>query len=128
MKLYKKQLSSIEELKLEKQKLKKKLKDTDVFSMPENSKEDAGLSGANLVGTVADLISSPSIAGTVGSIAMPLVSLAGKKIQKKYFLRIAKEFIGGYAKWKAIELAYKAARSYIKSRKRKKAERKALEA
>ncbi len=128
MKLYKKQLNSLEELKKEKRRLKNKLDETQLFSAPESITNETATGSPDLLGAFMEMISSPSAAGTVGSLAMPLLSMAGKKISKKYLLRFAKEFIGGYAKWKAVEIGYKAARSYIKSRKRKKAEKKAAEA
>ncbi|MBS1779538.1 MAG: hypothetical protein JST70_09465 [Bacteroidetes bacterium] len=128
MKLYKKQLNSIEELKKEKRRLKAKLDETQLFSAPESITKETATGSPDLLGALTEMISSPSAAGTIGSLAMPLLSMAGKKISKKYLLRFAKEFIGGYAKWKAVEIGYKAARSYIKSRKRKKAEKKAAEA
>ncbi|MGN6477905.1 MAG: hypothetical protein ACTHKV_11810, partial [Flavipsychrobacter sp.] len=73
MKLYKKQLNSLEELKKEKRRLKNKLNEkTQLFSAPESITKENVTGSPNLLSVLNDIISSPSAAGTVGYLAMPL--------------------------------------------------------
>ncbi len=138
MKLYPKKLKSIEELELEKRRLKAELasiEKDDLFSVDD------------LMGDAADTITNrfsksaigkimPDVSGSLLSVLTGAVSdfAAGSKkkglkgIEKKISSVIggaAKEFVGGYLKWKAIELSYKGIKMVISRQKKKKAEKKA---
>lgn len=58
------------------------------------------------------------VMGMVGDKAGDLGAAIGKK-GKNIALKLAKEVIGGYLKWKAIELGYKGIRQLLKKTKEK---------
>lgn len=118
MKLYNKQLNSIEELRREKQKLKADLQSADkqgLFSLDDllpgnstsNSKADNNAEGVDIAGIATSLLSSLGSKNTLLSVGLPLLKVAGNQLEKGVVKKILKEVGLGYIKWKAIELSVK---------------------
>jgi hypothetical protein len=134
MRLYPKQINSIEELRLEKQKLLNASKQTDIKHLlsfdgiifPKRSEKEENEDSSP---SIADgLFKEGTIAETLLNLAMPAlqkagikVGAAGKEYGKKIITSAAKELVGGYLKWKAIEWSLKGLFHFISSRKKKKA-------
>ena len=132
MALYPKKLKNREDLEREKRALlreKEELEKSDPFSIEGllgNSKKEGGEEGP---GGLFDLLQgSGPLAGIISGLVkkgfekMDKKSGAAKPEEKKensLLKSLAKEFIGGYLKWKAIELSYKGIRYLIRSRKEK---------
>lgn len=118
MKLYNKQLNSIEELRREKQKLKADLQSAytqGLFSLDDllpgnstsNSKADNNAEGVDIAGIATSLLSSLGSKNTLLSVGLPLLKVAGNQLEKGVVKKILKEVGLGYIKWKAIELSVK---------------------
>jgi len=136
MSLYPKKLRNIEDLERERkllQKERKRIEEEGFLSMDgifsSNGKETSNL------GSLIDLL----------PISNPLVTMLLKMVQQKFTSKndstdagperkgtkekkdksplksVAKEVIGSYLKWKAIELSYKGIRHLLKKRKEKRA-------
>jgi len=136
MRLYPKQINSIEELRLEKQKLLDVSKKTDIrhilslddiFSKKKRSEKEVTDDEGNSSSMAEGLLKEDSIAATVISLAMPFlqktgtkIGSVGKDIGKKVVVSVAKEVLGGYLKWKAVEWSLKGLLHFIKSRKKNK--------
>lgn len=123
MKLYTKQLNSIDELKREKQRLKKELKEKEqkgFFSLsdvlPGN---DAPGKGDGIINKAAGMLGGSGITGLLMNIGGPLLSMATGKAKNKILKTVAKEFLGGYVKWKAVELGYRAVKMAVNKAKKK---------
>jgi len=139
MRLYPKKLHSIEELKREKAALllRRDLTDAeDMFSMDDiipsfgkkNKKEKAtgktesdhvAEPGDGILGMLSGVLETVDISDIFTIVSRPLEALAGKKIRDKVILPVAKELLGGYLKWKAAELGFKAAKHFVKKKKKK---------
>lgn len=122
MKLYHKQLNSLDELKLEKQRLKAVLNKTEkegFISMNDilPAKQEGGAN--DWVSQLTGLLDNAGAKELVMSLAGPALGLLGDKIEKHTIKKIAKEFLGGYVKWKAIELAYAGIKVLIEKNKKK---------
>ena len=126
MRLYPKKLNSVEELKRERHKLRQKLKvykEEGVF--PGTGKKTSSRSGEHkkdVISSIADFFFNSPFANIALSLGAPLIAKAGKKTGKSVF-HIGKELIGGYAKWKAMEIGYRWARRMIQSRKERRDEK-----
>lgn len=122
MALYPKKLNSLEELRREKYALKyarHQVEDKDFFSV--ESKDAGGVANASIIGTAMSLLTSPSLLHTIVTVAPSLINLSGSKKAKSTFIqRVAKEIIGGYVKWKVIQMGLRGVNMFIKSRKSKK--------
>lgn len=130
MALYTRQLNSLDELKKEQQRLKQELKDREekgFFSMKDvlpggsekdakDDKEDDGTD--NLLSKAAGILGN-SNASMLLNLAGPLLSIATGKAQSKILKTVAKELFGGYIKWKAVELGYRAVRMAVNKAKKK---------
>jgi hypothetical protein len=124
MRLYPKKLNNIKELKRERYKLRRQLKEykeEGIFS-GKTKKTSTKSSKKDLLSTVADFFFNSPFANIALNLGAPIAGRAGKKAGKGIF-NIGKEVIGGYAKWKALELGYRWARRFIHSNKEKKQER-----
>jgi len=142
MRLYPKKLRNIQDLEREQKLLRKqskKLEKEEFLSLDGllNSKKEKS-KGQDVIGSVIDMlpISNPLIKLGLkilqGRLSENGNSEAKKKakaappittaLHKSKLRAIAFEFIGGYLKWKAIELSYKGIRYYLKKRKEKKAD------
>lgn len=123
MKLYNKQLNSVEELLREKQQLKAELRKADaegLFSLDDiipasGNKENKGETSGevDIAGLATGLLSSLGNKDSLLAIGLPLLKAAGSQLEKGLMKKILKEVGFGYAKWKAIELAFKGAKYLI---------------
>jgi hypothetical protein len=125
MKLYPRQLNNLDELKREKEALKaniKRIEDEGFFSIEDilPAKMLDGAEGDSMMSKLTDLVSSGSVKEVLTSIAGPALSLLGTGIEKRALKKVAKEFLGSYVKWKAIELGYKGIKMWLDSRKKEK--------
>ena len=134
MSFYPKQIRSREELKLEKEKLLAQSGKTDIkqlFSLDDLLKSKDINKTPDKTSEEGDLIEKIFIESSLADLAMEYVApllqkacvkigSAGKEVGKKMFRSVAKEVLGGYLKWKAAELSYKAIAHLISSRKKKK--------
>ncbi len=118
MELYHKQLKSVAELKREKKRIKlmRHLEDNNAEAVKDAKNADNPL--ASFASLAGDLISSKGTTGVLMSVAMPLLKPLMKKGQKGMF-KLAKEVLGGYVKWKAIDMGITLAMRFIKSQKHK---------
>ena len=145
MKLYDKKLRNREDLHKEKRRLnreKRELEKEPLLSLDEVMGE-AGSLGSGLVSRIIPLAANFSgpLAGIVGSLVGRFMNRKKSKSHDDEYERggerehhpnvlksAAKEVLGNYLKWKALELSYKGISLVVRKRKKKKAERKAMEA
>jgi len=145
MKLYDKKLSNREDLKKEKRRLKREKHELDQepwLSLDEVMSEAGGL-GSGIIQNIMPIAGrfSGPLMGVVSSLAGRFINRRRKKSREHHDERedsdqgnhpnvlksAAKEVLGSYLKWKALELSYKGVSLVVKKRKKKKAERKAME-
>lgn len=129
IKLYDKKLTSLQELKQEIA-LKKMEADTSFDNLlstntphhaPTGEPVDAtDIDWAAMIGTGLDFITSKGTVNKMMALALPALKFAGSKMEKDLLKSLSKEFITGYAKWKAIEIGFKLASSMIRSKTNKK--------
>lgn len=121
MALYPKKLNSLEELRREKYALmyaRDEADKKDFFSI--KSKDAGGVANASIIGTAMSLLTSRSLLSTLVTVAPSLINLSGSKKAKNTFLqRFAKEIIGGYVKWKVLQMGFRGLKMFTNSRKRK---------
>jgi hypothetical protein len=130
MRLYRKKLHSVEELRREVHVLKYAKKQSDSESWLDM--KDIGLKGfgsssktktnsafdAGILGTLISAMGSRSWLNIALAIAPPVFSLISKRSKKKNFLEsAAKDVLGGYLKWKGINLAYRWIRRAVSKQK-----------
>jgi hypothetical protein len=145
MRLYPKRLENETELLAEKHRLKMQRKEMDkgsLFSLGDvmgSTKKGKSAGGAatahseddGLGGLLGSLLTGGSMFELGMKFGAPLlrklggavgtaVGGAGKKAGKNAFRWVTKEVLGGYLKWKAIELSYDGIKHVIESRKKKK--------
>lgn len=118
MELYHKQLKSVADLKRERKRIKvmRKVEDNNAEAVADAKNADNPL--ASFASLASDLISSKGTAGVLMSVAMPLLRPLMKKGRKGMF-KVAKEVLGGYVKWKAIDMGITLAMRFIRSQKHK---------
>jgi hypothetical protein len=151
MKLYSKNIRNLEELEREKRRLtkeRKQLEQEDIFSIEgimnnitnstATTSANNDLTGASGMGTLFS-ISGPIVGMVVDLVKDKILtkshsgnntSLSSNPILQKggsLLKDAAKEMIGGYLKWKALELTYKGVTLIVKRQKRKKVEKLAKE-
>lgn len=120
MRLYPKQLKNVSELKKEQALLKSELKQHDIGGIlqskpankPEAKKEDG-----DILSAISSFFFTNPFADIALKLAFPILKGPTKKAGKSAF-KIAKEVLGGYAKWKALEIGYR----WIRRRAAKKKE------
>jgi len=135
MKLYPRKLHTVGELKKEKQRLLKQRRELDkedlisfddvlgsfgsignIFRKKKKKKKGDGLEGSktsiNYIALITDLLSSGFGVNTLVDIGWPLLSKFSPQIRKSLF-KVSKEVLGGYAKWKAIEIGYRFVRRML---------------
>lgn len=137
MGFYPKKINSIEELKLEKQKLLNESRNKDIKKLlsfdeliPKKERKDEGKE--KVPSTLIDgLLKGGAIEDALIDLSLPVLQKAGikigdigKDIGKKAVMSLGKEVLGGYLKWKAAELSFKGIAYLIKSRKKKRKEKK----
>lgn len=146
MKLYRKKLNSLEELKRECIRLNYVKRHTDTSDLlpalgssargnkkKKNKDEDSddGSVMSGIVSTAMAVINGGSPLQTAMGMVSPVMKLIGKSNRSKRLLgNIAKELIIGYLAGKGVQLAIKGFKRYMRNRKEKKliAELAALEA
>lgn len=139
MALYAKNIKTIDDLKQEKKRLlreRKQLEKEDLFSIDSilggaiketKGKKESSSEQDNLLNSIIPLVTP--LAGTVFEILQH--RFTGKKKTKSkndeqasadpnLLISAAKELIGGYLKWKAIEFSYKGITMIIRKKKNKK--------
>lgn len=145
MKLYDKKLRNREELKKERRRLnseKQELDQEPLLSLDEVMGE-AGSLGSGLLQNIIPLAGrfSGPLMGVVTNLASRFLSRKREKKDQReeekdtdeqshhpnVLASVAKEVLGSYLKWKVLELSYKGISLVVKKRKKKKAERKAME-
>ena len=135
MRLYTKRLRSIEDLEREKKRLLKESKRMEeegflslegILNNKQGKGDDAGLfdllpTSNPLVAVLIKLVKQRFFNKDNNSKTGNTIPGTEEKRRKNPLKSIAVEFIGGYLKWKAIELSYKGIRLLIKRRKEKRA-------
>ena len=116
MKLYPKELHSVEALRREKLKLKYARKHSDnLVSIDKNT--DDGLSSSAFTGTLMSLVSSKSVSSFLLTLTPTLLSFVSGKKKKRFISSVAREVLGGYIKFKAMQMAYRYIRMIVKKKK-----------
>jgi hypothetical protein len=149
MKMYSRNIRNLKELEQEKRRLlqeRKQLEQEELFSVDSmmssilKAKDDK----TNSISTASEQGNLLSMSGPIASMVLDIVkdrilnkmdsgntsSFANNPLMQKggnILKGAAKELVGGYLKWKAIELTYKGVTLIVKRQKRKKAERLAKE-
>ena len=141
MKMYRKQLNSLEELQREKIRLRyerKRLQAEDLNPLPEWGKNKiSGAAKSGLLGTVIALVTSDSKMQTALALGKPILNALSKRKAKKRQIRyaaglpreksVAKKIITeiavNYLIGKAVQLSVKGIRSLVKRKKTRKLER-----
>lgn len=114
--LYSKKLRSLEELRQEKARLHAEAK----LSFDNPATGDSVYN--DIIPAAIDIIVSKGVPGKLMAIAMPLLQIAGSKIEKDVLKKVAAEVLTGYAKWKGTELGINALMRLVK-RKLEKADK-----
>ena len=150
MKLYSKKLDGLDALEREKLVISKRLRELDkeeLFSIEailEQKKKEFGFGGGqsrSLLEWIPSLSTNPLLGRVVKVVRerlahhpekkqeqpkqrdkTPKTGVPGEKQTKNVIKSVAVEIIGGYLKWKAIELSYKGVRYLIAKNKEKKKE------
>ena len=122
MKLYRRQLHSVDELRREKLRLQYEKLHTsgdNFFPVREHGKPDHK-STSNFMDFLGGLGTSQGPLQMWLTLAKPILRAINKKAKPgKVLTQIAKEVLLGYAKWKVIEMAYRGVRTFIKRQQRK---------
>lgn len=113
MSLYNKNLRSLEDLKREKLLLKAQADNAINNLLSTNKTGEINLSDpdkkfgvGDAVKAGIDIFTSKGMINTAVAVAMPILSLAKIKVEKKVITSVAKEVLGSYLKWKAVQLGY----------------------
>jgi hypothetical protein len=118
MELYHKQLNSVAELKLERERIKKASKKKAKKAKKLAAADATDDSPMASLATIAQKLMSSK--GDLSDLAMPIFRLALKQTQKNGFLKkVAVEVLGGYVKWKAIDMGITLAMRFIRRQKHK---------
>jgi hypothetical protein len=122
MRLYPKKLRSLEELKREKQVLKYARAQTrkeSFLDIKADSLPGAGKKG-DILSLIGDLFTSKSFADIALSVGLPMLKFAGRKTEKNIIKKLAGELIGGYVKWKLLQMGLRGIRLFMKMQQTKK--------
>lgn len=119
MELYHKQLNSVAELRREKKriKLERKIANENAEAVEDAKGADNPL--ASFISLAGDFLSSTGTKSALSGIAMPLFSMALGKAKHGFLKKVAKEVLGGYIKWKAIDFGVTLAMRFIRMQKHK---------
>ena len=126
MKLYSRQLNSLEELRREKHVLRYAIRHTDDWislkDMDKKETDTGEAAGAGMLGTLISALASRSLLSTVLAIAPPLITLLSRRSashpkKKSPLESLARDVFFGYLKWKALHFAYRSLRSMLGSDK-----------
>jgi hypothetical protein len=119
MELYHKQLNSVAELRREKKRIKLERKIANENAEAVEDAKEADSPWTSYIGIAGDFLSSKGTKNALAGIAMPLLQLALRNTQKGLLKRVAKEVLGGYIKWKAIDFGVTLAMRFIRMQKHK---------
>lgn len=128
MKIYDKKLSSLQDLRKERLRLKNRLEGvgsadkTDQESSKENFLSGllSGVTSGSVLTTVLNV--APTILDIIKNRSLPKATktqqvFTSQEKEKNIIANILTDFIGGYIKWKILELSYKGLRKALKSKK-----------
>lgn len=106
MKLYNKNLTSLEALRREKAALKFDA-DTSLQNILSLDLLDKS-AGSHIspVHTTIDFLTSKDFASKLMALSVPLLKIAGSKLEKSLLKKVVKEVFSGYLKWKAFEIGF----------------------
>jgi hypothetical protein len=125
MKLYTKRLHSLEELQREKHVLKYALKhsESDNFlrmgggkGEKKKNKKEAEEETTDWMAIAGDFLTSKNAGDVALTMGLPLLKMFGLKAGKGIFKNVAKEVFSAYIKWKLVEISYKTALRFIRSK------------
>lgn len=119
MKIYHKQLKGVAHLRKEKKRLKVNSKVARENAEAVEDAKEADNPWASYIGMAGDFLSSKANKNTMAGLAMPLLQLALRNTQKGILKKVAKEVLGGYIKWKAIDFGITLAMRFIRMQKHK---------
>ncbi len=125
MKLYPRQLNSLEDLKREKRFLKYAARHSGDWLSFDTLTKSAGTSkGFDMIGSIATAVGSKSATGALISFLPSLMGLFSKKSRerkksKRTFDSLPQKILMGYIKWKAVEWGVKTISKMIHARKKK---------
>lgn len=124
MKLYPKRLNSLEELKREKHMLKYARQHTRKDGLPEIKLPFTTHTSkpSDMISMAGDLLTSKSFADMALTIGLPMLKLVGRKTEKSLLKTVAGELIGGYVKWKILQLGMRGVKLLLKKEQSKKEE------
>jgi hypothetical protein len=128
MKFYPKRLNSLEELKREKQVLKyarKHSKPEGFMDMKIPSPSREADKQSDILSMAGDLLTSKSFADVALTVGLPLIKLVGRKTEKSFIKTFAGEVIGGYVKWKILQMGVRGVKLFVRMQQTKKEQRKA---
>lgn len=117
MELYHKQLNSVADLRREQKRLKKAHKKAEKKAAEEAVENDNPI--ASFAGIAGDFLTSKGSVNSLMSLALPLFRMAIKKAEKGFLRKVATEVLGGYLKWKSIDLGVTLAMRFIRMQKHK---------
>lgn len=106
--LYPKKLRSLKELREEKARLKAEA------SLAVDTSESSEATYSDFIPAILDAVASKGVSNKLLALAVPLVQLAGNKIEKNVLKKVAKEVLMGYAKWKGAEIGVRALMRLVK--------------
>lgn len=121
MSLYEKKLSGIDALRMEKLQLQAKadLSLKSAFYTPGAKAAPDASGNSDPIDTIfragMDFFTSKGFLRKAIALGMPLLDILEIKLEKKIILSASKEVLGGYIKWKAIEIGLSAVSSYIEN-------------
>lgn len=121
MRLYPKKLHSLEELKREKQVLKYAKKHTHadgLLDIKANTPPGADKQ-SDILSMLGDLATSKSFSDIALTVGLPMLKLAGRKVEKSFLKTFLGEVIGGYMKWKLLQMGMRGVRLFIRMQKSK---------
>lgn len=119
LKLYDKNLTSLDALRAEKRRLAAEANSTagNILRNKKHSSDSSDFDISDAINAGIDIITSKGAINKLLAISLPLLDIAGIKLEKKLLTSVSKEVLGGYIKWKAIEIGMSALSSYLSSRK-----------
>jgi hypothetical protein len=133
MKVYKKKLNSVEELKREKMMLEFARKHSEAqkpFSIDEMLRKPDVAEGkaAGALGMASKLFASKSNMDMLTTLAGPLLGMVTGRVKKKVLgsgliKKAVFEVFGGYAKWKLLQMGYRGIMLAVKAKKKGKKEK-----
>jgi hypothetical protein len=128
MRLYRKQLNSIDELRQEKSRLRYARKHTgtmnfftaDLFTPSAKEIPAGGEENPGWLDMASKLLTSPTVLDSALAVGVPLTRFFPAGVQKKFLAKFAREFFGGYLRWKLLTFGLRAGKHLVQSLAKKK--------